>query len=73
MSFAPEDIAAEVKMLIPGFTMDYKIDPIRQGIADSWPNHMDDSVAREEWGWNPVYDLKMMCKDMVEKLSIKLK
>ncbi len=73
MSFAPEDIAAEVKKLIPGFTMDYNIDPLRQGIADSWPNHMDDSVARKEWGWNPVYDLKAMCKDMVEKLSIKLK
>lgn len=69
MSFAPEDIAAEVKKLIPEFTMDYDVDPLRQGIADSWPNHMDDTAAREEWGWQPKYDLPAMCKDMIEKLS----
>ena len=73
MSFAPEDIEAEVKKLIPGFTMDYRVDPLRQSIADSWPNHMDDSVARQEWGWQPVYDLPAMCADMIEKLTIKLK
>ena len=69
MSFAPEDIAAEVKIFIPEFTMDYDVDPLRQGIADSWPNHMDDTAAREEWGWQPKYDLPAMCKDMIEKLS----
>ncbi len=73
MSFAPEAIEAEVKKLIPGFTMDYRVDPLRQSIADSWPNHMDDSVARQEWGWQPVYDLPAMCADMIEKLTIKLK
>ncbi len=73
MSFAPEDIYAEVKSMIPEFTMDYNVDPLRQGIAESWPNHMDDSAAREEWGWNPDYDLKAMSKDMMEKLTIKLK
>ncbi|MCK4834986.1 MAG: L-threonine 3-dehydrogenase, partial [Candidatus Aminicenantes bacterium] len=67
------DIEAEVKKLIPGFTMDYRVDPLRQSIADSWPNHMDDSVARQEWGWQPVYDLPAMCADMIEKLTIKLK
>ena len=73
MSFAPEDIVKEIKKLIPEFTMDYKVDPIRQAIADSWPNSMDDSDAREEWGWDPKYDLSAMTKDMIEKLSQKLK
>jgi nucleoside-diphosphate-sugar epimerase len=73
MSFAPEEIAAEVKKHIPNFTMDYKVDPVRQAIAESWPNYMDDSAARQEWGWNPEYDLPAMCKDMIEVLSKKLK
>ena len=72
MSFAPEDIAAEVTKLIPDFTMDYDVDALRQGIADSWPNSMDDSAAKEEWGWQPDYDLPRMCGDMVEKLTPKL-
>jgi len=73
MSFAPEEIAAEVKKLIPEFTMDYDVDPVRQAIAESWPNYMDDSVARQEWGWSPAYDLTAMSKDMIEVLSEKLK
>lgn len=73
MSFAPEDIVSEIKEIIPEFTMDYEVDPIRQAIADSWPNSMDDSAAREEWGWDPKYDLTTMTKDMIEKLSKKLK
>ena len=72
MSFAPEDISAEVRKLIPDFTMDYEVDPLRQSIADSWPNSMDDSAAREEWGWQPDYDLPRMCEDMIEKLTPKL-
>jgi nucleoside-diphosphate-sugar epimerase len=72
MSFAPEQIAAEVKKLVPKFTMDYKVDPVRQAIAESWPNYMDDSAAREEWGWRPAYDLPAMSKDMIEVLSKKL-
>ena len=72
MSFAPEDIVAEVKKLIPDFTMDYDVDPLRQSIADSWPNSMDDSAAREEWGWQPDYNLPRMCEDMIEKLTPKL-
>jgi nucleoside-diphosphate-sugar epimerase len=73
MSFDPEEIAAEVKKLIPEFVLAYDVDPLRQSIADSWPNHMDDSVAREEWGWNPKYDIGAMSRDMIEKLTIKLK
>ena len=73
MSFAPEDIAAEIKKTIPEFIMDYKVDPMRQAIAETWPNNMDDSAAREEWGWKPEYNLEAMTKDMIEKLSQKLK
>ncbi len=73
MSFDPEGIADEIKKIIPGFTIDYKVDPTRQAIAESWPNNMDDSAAREEWGWKPEYNLEAMTKDMIEKLTIKLK
>ncbi|MBN2724206.1 MAG: L-threonine 3-dehydrogenase [Deltaproteobacteria bacterium] len=69
MSVSPEDIAAEIRKSIPEFTLSYDIDPIRQSIADSWPDSMDDRSAREEWGWNPVYDLSSMTLDMLEKLS----
>ena len=72
MNFAPEDIEAAIKRVIPEFTMDYDVDPVRQDIADSWPNYMDDSAAREEWGWKPNYDLGSMTDDMIEKLSKKL-
>jgi nucleoside-diphosphate-sugar epimerase len=50
----------------------YDVDPVRQAIANSWPNSLDDSAARAEWGWNPKYDLASMTKDMLEKLSVKL-
>lgn len=72
MSFAPEHISAEIKKHIPEFEMDYDVDPVRQAIADSWPNSLDDTAAREEWGWNPKYDLASMTTDMLEKLKIKL-
>jgi nucleoside-diphosphate-sugar epimerase len=72
MSFAPEQIAAEISMHIPGFTLTYEADPVRQAIADSWPDNMDDSAAREEWGWKPDYDLPAMVKDMLSHLSEKL-
>ena len=73
MSIAPEDIAAEIRKIIPEFTINYKIDPNRQAIADSWPNKMDDSSAREEWNWRSQYDLKSMTRDMLGKLTEKLK
>lgn len=72
MSFAPEHIADEIKKHIPNFEINYDVDPIRQGIADSWPNSLDDSAARQEWGWNPKYDLASMTKDMLDKLKTKL-
>lgn len=72
MSFDPEIIAAEIRKMIPDFTMDYDVDPVKQEIADSWPNNMDDSAAREEWGWEPEYTLPVMTKDMIEVLSKKL-
>ena len=72
MSVAPENIADEIRKIIPEFVLDFKIDPLRQAIADSWPNNMDDSAARQEWGWDPEYNLKSMTKDMIERLSQKL-
>jgi nucleoside-diphosphate-sugar epimerase len=71
MSVAPEDIAAEIKKTIPEFTMDFQVDPLRQAIADSWPNSMDDGAAREEWGWQPDYDLESMTTDMMKNISRK--
>jgi nucleoside-diphosphate-sugar epimerase len=72
MSFEPEIIAAEIRKHIPDFKIDYAIDPIRQSIAESWPNWMDDTAAREEWGWKPEYDLTRMTEDMLAVLSKKL-
>lgn len=72
MSISPKDIAEAIQKIYPEFFINYKIDPIRQAIADSWPNNMDDSIAREEWGWKPGYDLKLMTKDMIENLLKKL-
>lgn len=72
MSFDPEIVAAEIKKTIPEFTIDYDVDPVKQEIANSWPNNMDDSAAREEWGWKPEYTLPEMTKDMIEVLSKKL-
>jgi nucleoside-diphosphate-sugar epimerase len=53
--------------------MEYLVDPVRQEIADSWPNSLDDSAARQEWGWEPDYDLARMTADMLEHLATKLK
>ncbi|HOH47595.1 MAG TPA: NAD-dependent epimerase/dehydratase family protein [Candidatus Cloacimonadota bacterium] len=72
MSFDPEGIAASIRKVMPDFRLDYKVDPIKQAIAESWPNSMDDSAARAEWNWAPQYDLEKMTADMFEKLSIKL-
>jgi len=73
MSFTPEQLAKEIQKHIPDFVIDYEIDPLRQTIADSWPNSMDDAAARSEWGWAPAYDLEGMTKDMLDKLGQKLK
>ncbi|MEH7549412.1 L-threonine 3-dehydrogenase [Neobacillus vireti] len=72
MSFAPEDIAASIAKYIPGFEINYKVDPARQSIAESWPDSIDASAAREEWGFKYEYDLDKMTQDMIEKLRYKL-
>jgi nucleoside-diphosphate-sugar epimerase len=72
MSFDPEIIYHKIQEHIPGFKMRYEVDPVRQAIADSWPDKMDDSCAREEWGWKPSYDLESMTVDMIKALKKKL-
>jgi len=72
MSFEPEQIAASIRKFIPEFEISYSVDPVRQGIANSWPNSIDAAAAREEWDFNPQYDLDRMTKDMLENLSEKL-
>ena len=72
MSFDPEVIYKKIKQYVPDFEMVYEIDPLRQAIADSWPNKLDDTCARMEWGWKPKYDLDAMTRDMLEKLRLKL-
>ena len=72
MNFTPEELAAEIRKHIPEFEIDYHVDPVRQAIADSWPNSLDDSAARCEWGWTPDYDLPAMVGEMLENLRKKL-
>ncbi|WP_096202965.1 L-threonine 3-dehydrogenase [Bacillus sp. FJAT-45350] len=72
MSFDPEEIAAEIRKHIPTFTLDYQVDPVRQSIAESWPNAIDCSAAKAEWGFKADYDLTKMTEDMLQKLKQKL-
>ncbi len=72
MNFTPEEVAAEITRHIPEFTISYAVDPVRQGIADSWPNSIDDSAAREEGGWSPSHDLESTTNDMLGQLRRKL-
>ena len=69
LSFDPEIIFNEIKKYVPNFEMEYNVDPLRQSIAESWPNSLDDTCAREEWGWKPEYNLEAMTKDMLAKLK----
>ncbi len=71
MSFEPEQIAAEIRKHIPEFEMSYDVDPVRQGIANTWPDSIDPSAAKEEWGFKAEYDLAKMTTDMLEKLKAK--
>ena len=73
MSFDPNIIYAKIKEYIPEFEMEFQVDPLRQAIAESWPNKLDDTCARMEWDWKPQYDLDAMTRDMIEKLRAKLK
>jgi len=71
MSFDPEILYNKIREHIPDFKMKYEVDPVRQAIADSWPDRMDDSCAREEWGWKPSFDLDSMTVDMLAALRRK--
>lgn len=72
MSFAPEKIAASIRKYIPEFEIQYNVDPVRQHIANSWPNSLDSSAAKEEWDFSPEYNLDRMTEDMLVNLSKKL-
>jgi nucleoside-diphosphate-sugar epimerase len=69
MSFTPAELAAAIRRHVPDFAIEFEVDPVRQAIADSWPDSLDDSAARAEWGWSPHYDLESMTADMLEKLQ----
>ncbi|MGD6895615.1 L-threonine 3-dehydrogenase [Bacillus infantis] len=70
MSFAPEEIAEAITQHIPSFELSYEVDPVRQAIADSWPNSIDCTAAKDEWGFKAEYDLAKMTADMLEKLKV---
>jgi nucleoside-diphosphate-sugar epimerase len=72
MSFEPEQIFAKIREYIPGLRVRYEVDPVRQAIATSWPDSMDDSCARAEWDWRPQFDMDSMTRDMIKNLRIKL-
>ena len=71
MSFDPETLAATIRKYIPSYTFEYDVDPVRQAIANSWPDRLDDSCAREEWDWKPEFDLDRMSIDMIAGLRKK--
>ena len=71
MTFSAADLAEEIAQHVPGFACEYRPD-FRQAIADSWPKTIDDSPAREEWGWTPHFDLPSMTVDMLQKLEARL-
>ncbi len=73
MSITPAELAQAIRRHVPEFVIDYRIDPVRQAIADSWPRSLDDSAARAEWGWAPAYDLEAMTADMIERLGERLR
>jgi len=68
VSFSPREVAAEIKKHLPGFAVQYQPD-FRQQIADSWPQSIDDSIARRDWGWQPQFDLPTMTEDMLTNLK----
>ena len=72
MSFEPGMIYQKIREYVPEFEMEYAVDSLRQGIAESWPNTLDDSCARAEWNWKPEYDLDAMTRDMLEKLKLRI-
>jgi len=73
MNFTPETLAAEIRRHLPEFEMDCEVDPVRQAIADSWPESVDDRAARDEWDWNPKHNLETTTLDMLAKLGARLR
>jgi nucleoside-diphosphate-sugar epimerase len=73
MNFTPEELAAAIRQHLPGFEIDYDPDPVRQAIADSWPESIDDSAAAAEWGWKPTWDLETMTREMLDRLAERLR
>ncbi|MGH7504733.1 MAG: L-threonine 3-dehydrogenase, partial [Longimicrobiales bacterium] len=71
MQLTPEDLAESIREHVPDFRIDYDVDPVRQAIADSWPRRIDDSAAREEWGWRSAYDLDALTADMLREIGAK--
>jgi nucleoside-diphosphate-sugar epimerase len=71
VSFSPKEIATEIQKHIPEFTISYKSDS-RQNIADSWPQSIDDTVARNDWGWQPDFNLQRLTKEMLDNLKLSL-
>lgn len=72
MNFTPEELAAAIRRHIPTFAIDYDVDPVRQAIAESWPDSIDDSAARQEWGWHPTFGIEELTADMLAHLGRKL-
>ena len=69
MQVTPETLAASIREHLPDFEIAYDVDPGRQAIAESWPRRIDDSAAREQWGWRPEHDVAAMTADMLENLG----
>lgn len=69
MSVDPESVASSIRKHIPEFELSYDVDPIRQAIAESWPDHIDPTAAKEEFGFNPQYDLDRMTADMLKQVK----
>jgi len=69
MQLSPQVLADEIRKHLPGFEIEYDVDPVRQAIADSWPDRIDDAAARAEWDWAPEYDITSMTSDMLKHLA----
>ncbi|MEE1107656.1 MAG: NAD-dependent epimerase/dehydratase family protein [Macrococcus canis] len=71
MSVDPEMIAASIRKVMPDFELDYDVDPVREGIAQSWPNSIDATEAKQQWGFEPKFDLDTMTKEMLDAIKLK--